>query len=160
MRLDLDSFLGVFSDNAEAANALPIEAHILGIGLAAAKGMAIVHEDVDGLSISLTVPAGKALQQAMPHLSWGAYGGLLSGAGLQGQLAVAVAGGCYWGLYLKADVGACSWGLLLEAQLGTDSRLAAMCKEGCMSCSWTTGWLGFTEVFMHKALDTSAPATH
>lgn len=36
LRFDLDSFLGVFSHNAEAANTLAIQAHVLGIGLAAA----------------------------------------------------------------------------------------------------------------------------
>ena len=36
LRLDLDSFLGVLSDNAEAANTLAVQAHVLGIGLAAA----------------------------------------------------------------------------------------------------------------------------
>lgn len=60
--LHFDSFLGVLSDNAEAANALTVQAHVLGIGLATAHGVTILHEDVDGLCISLTVPTSKALQ--------------------------------------------------------------------------------------------------
>ena len=88
--------------------------------------MAIIHEDTDGLRISLTVPTGKSLQQAGLLLKWGQMWGLLSKAVFQ----VAIGCGCCWGLLLglqlKADVGPCSWELLLGARLRTDSRLTTI----------------------------------
>ena len=56
--------------------------------------MTIIHEDVDGLSISLTVPTGKSLQQAMPHLRVGVHVGTVLGDCCWGQLVRDVGEGC------------------------------------------------------------------
>ena len=56
-------FLGAVRDDAEAAHALPVHAHVLGVGLGAANAVAIGHEDANGLSVTVTVTAGKALSK-------------------------------------------------------------------------------------------------
>ena len=70
LHLGLDSLglVRAVSDDGEAADALTVQAHILGVGLGAAHEVAVLQKHPDRLGVSCAVPAGKALQGNGP--SW------------------------------------------------------------------------------------------